>query len=57
MYIANDTREFKAFVANRVYMIQENSNVGQWKCIPLKETYADDASRGMNFKKFANTDR
>ena len=26
-YIANDTRAFEIFVANRVHMIQENSNV------------------------------
>ena len=26
-YIANDTTTFKNLVANRVYMIQENSNV------------------------------
>ena len=26
-YVANDTRAFEIFVANRVHMIQENSNV------------------------------
>ena len=56
-YIANDTRAFKNFVANRVHMIQENSNVKQWKYVPSKENPADDASRGMNFKKFVNIDR
>ena len=56
-YIANDTRAFKNFVANRVHMIQENSNVKQWKYVPSKENPADDASRGMNFKKFVNINR
>ena len=28
-YIANDMRAFKTFVANRLHMIQENSNVEQ----------------------------
>ena len=56
-YIANDTRAFKTFVANRVHMIQENSNVKQWKYVPTKENPADDTSKGMNFKNFANIDR
>ena len=56
-YIANDTTAFKTFAANRVHMIQENSNVEQWKYIPSKENPADDASRGMNFQKFINVDR
>ena len=30
-YIANDSRTFKTFFVNRVHMIQENSNVEQWK--------------------------
>ena len=32
-YIANDTRAFKTFVANRVHLIQENSNIEQWKYV------------------------
>ena len=56
-YIANDTRAFKTFVSKRVHMIQENSNVKQWKYVPSKENCADDASRGMNFKKIVNIDR
>ena len=55
-YIANDTTTFKNLVANRVYMIQENSNVEQWKYVTSKENPRDDASRGMNFKKFVNID-
>ena len=53
-YIANDTRAFKTFVANRVHMIQENCNVEQWRYVPSKENPTDGASRGMNF---ANIDR
>ena len=33
-YIANDTRAFKTLVANRVHMIQENSNMEQRKYVP-----------------------
>ena len=49
-YIANDMRAFKTFVANRVHMVQENSNIEQWKYLPSKENLADDASKSMNFK-------
>ena len=49
-YIANDMRAFKTFVANRVHMVQENSNIEQWKYLPSKENPADDASKSMNFK-------
>ena len=44
-------------LANGMHMIQENSNTEQWKYVPSKENSADDAFRGMNFKKFANNDR
>ena len=44
--IANDTRAFKTFVANRVLMLQENSNVELWKYVPSKKNPADNASRG-----------
>ena len=56
-YIANDARAFKTFIANRVHMIEENSNIEQWKYVQSKENPADDATRGMNFKKFDNIDR
>ena len=45
-YIANDTRAFKTFAANRVPMLQENSNVKQWKYVPSKKNPGNDASRG-----------
>ena len=38
-------------------MVQKNSNVKQWKYVPSKENPAHEASRGMNFKNFANIDR
>ena len=56
-YIANDTRAFKTFVANRAHMMQENSKVEQWKYVPSKENPANDTSRGTNFKNLANIDR
>ena len=56
-YIANNTRAFKAFFANREHMLQKDGNVKQWKHVRSKEDRAYDASRGMNFKKFVNTNR
>ena len=41
---------------NRVHTIQEKSNVEQWKQVPSKENSADHASRGIDFKIFANSD-
>ena len=49
-YIANDSRAFKTFVANRVQAIQEYSSANQWNYIPSEDNPADDTSRGMAFK-------
>ena len=56
-YIANDSRAFKASVANRVQAIQEYSSANQWNYIPSEDNPADDASRGMAFKNFSNITR
>ena len=53
-YIANDSRAFKTFVANRVQAIQEYSSANQWNYIPPEHNPADDSSRGMGFKNFSN---
>ena len=53
-YIANDSRAFKTFVANRVQAIQEFINANQWSYIPSEDNPADDASRGMAYKNFSN---
>ena len=49
-YIANDSRAFKTFVANRMQTIQENSSTNQRSYILSEDNPADDASRGMAFK-------
>ena len=56
-YIANDSRAFKTFVANRVQAIQEFSSANQWSYIPSEDNPADYASRGIGFKKFSNMTR
>ena len=56
-YIANASRAFKTFVANRVQPIQEYNSATQWSYIPAEDNPADDTSRGMAFKGFSNITR
>ena len=46
-YIANESRKFKIFVANRVEMIKEDSDPTQWFYVSSKENPADYSSRGV----------
>ena len=46
-YIANETTRYPVFVANRIAVIQDGSNVNQWRYIPTKLNPADHASRGI----------
>lgn len=46
-YIANNTRRFQTFVANRVSTIRDMSKVAQWRHISSSLNPADDASRGL----------
>ncbi|XP_076086068.1 uncharacterized protein LOC143056790 [Mytilus galloprovincialis] len=45
-YIANDSRRFHVFVANRVQQIRDNTEPFQWNCVSSAENPADIASRG-----------
>lgn len=46
-YIANETRRFHIFVANRVQQIQEHSSPDQWRHVDTKSNPADHASQGL----------
>ena len=46
-YIANESRKFKIFVANRVEMIKEGSDPSQWFYVSSKENPSDYSSRGV----------
>ena len=46
-YIANESRKFKIFVANRVEMIKEGSDPTQWFYVSSKENSEDYSSRGV----------
>lgn len=47
-YVANENVRFRTFVANRISVIRENTDVKQWKFIRTKQNPADLASRGMS---------
>ena len=46
-YIANNSRRFHTFVANRVAEIRSASEPAQWRFVPGEENPADDCSRGL----------
>ena len=47
-YIANESRRFHVFVANRVQLIHDASSVDQWTYVESKSNPADEASRGLS---------
>ena len=47
-YINSNLKRFKTFVANRVQLIKENSDVSQWMYIESKFNPADDISHGLS---------
>ena len=51
-YIANDSRRFKVFVANRVSAIRESTEPEQWHHIPGSENPADVLTRGQTLDSF-----
>lgn len=51
-YIANETKRFHTFVANRVSTIRELSKPEQWKHVSSRMNPADDASHGLRAEVF-----
>ena len=52
-YIANETRRFHVFVANRIQQIRNFSNPEQWYYVNTSMNPADLASRGMSAVRMA----
>ena len=50
-YIANESTRFHTFVANRVSVIREVTNVDQWRYVESEKNPADYASRGLSVNK------
>ena len=53
-YIKNTTTTFPVFIANRLSIIHDGSQVKQWRYIPTKLNPADCASRGMKVEQLAS---
>ena len=51
-YINNDTKRFHVFVANRVQLINNHTDKGQWNFVDSKNNPADHGSRGLAGKNF-----
>lgn len=56
-YISNESRRFYTFVANRIAVIREATDVDQWRYVGTKENPADEASRGMRAEDLLNKRR
>ncbi|XP_043234098.1 uncharacterized protein LOC122387733 [Amphibalanus amphitrite] len=56
-YIKNRTSRFHTYVANRVQVIQQHSDPGQWRFVDGKSNPADEASRGVSVEKFLHRSR
>ena len=46
-YLQNEPKRFKVFVANRIQIIKEHSDVDQWQYVASKDNPAHHASRGI----------
>ena len=53
-YIANASKRFHVFVANRVQQIRDQTDPSQWKHVRSGENPADKASRGVNADELEN---
>ena len=56
-YIWNESTRFHTFVANRLALIREGSNVSDWMFVGTKDNPADDVSRGLNVDSLLESHR
>ena len=54
-YIANKSRRYHVYAANRVQEIQDKTSPKQWKYVETKSNPADDASRGLCARDISNS--
>ena len=52
-YIRNESKRFKVFVANRVQMTRNNTNLSQWNFVRSAYSPGDSASKRVNMTKEA----
>ena len=53
-YLNNESARFQTFVANRVTLIRELSNISQWRYVNTSLNPADSALRGLTATLFLN---
>ena len=56
-HVHNESKRFKVFVANRIQIIKEHSDVGQWQYVASKYNPAYHASRGIIGEKREEIDQ
>ena len=56
-YVRNETARFHTFVANRVAVIRDGSEVSQWNYVSTSSNPADDVSRGLSMKNISRCQR
>ena len=56
-YIYNGNRRFQTFIANRLGIIHDYSDLEQWRYIDTDSNPADDASRGLHADQLSNGSR
>ena len=56
-YIKNKDKRFYTFVANRLAMIHDGSELSQWNYVPTNINPADNISRGLTMKELLNNER
>ena len=56
-YIANESRRFHTFIANRIAEIRQVSEPSQWRHVPGELNPADDCSRGLSVAQLISESR
>ena len=56
-YIKNEDKRFYAFVANRLAVIHDGSELSQWNYVPTNTNPADDVSRALTVKELLSNER
>lgn len=54
-YLANQSKRFHVFVANRISQILQHTSMEQWHYVPSSENPADHASRGRTAQELINS--
>ncbi|KAK0138077.1 hypothetical protein N1851_025741 [Merluccius polli] len=52
-----DSQTVLKYIANRVSMIRDNTELSQWRYVSSKDNAADDCSRGLSARKFMEQKR